>query len=382
MLKKLLDNIAWQTIAGVVGFLSAAISLLAFFQEQTPEVRFEIMSSTNVLDFNADVSKLSVTYDSTDLKGARKNLRIFTIKMTNAGSEDLLKSGYDENDPLGLIVKSGQIIEKPEIIETSQEYLTKNLKIDNYGTNRFTYSEVILESKEFAITKILVLHATDSTPSVIPIGKIAGQKSISVVDAQTAKSEPSFLIKAFAGNILIQMARLVVYFIVVILVIVILVATSEGIRTRKEKRRKEMMVEQFEELDDYAHTKMDDAIFDRYEETDGTYLQTMMQLIGNENELNETYRRVTDKLKTKSGVIWTSATDRGHFTGESNKWKMIQEMISDGLVINDGNQLVVNQSMRETLTKFLAFIEQRGEFKHGRKVYVYPDLPNDFTPGN
>lgn len=126
---KIFENIALKTVITVMGLVGTAVTIFAFLQEKKVEIRYEIVSNTNVLDFNAEIGKLEVIYDSTNLKKSQENLRIYTVKIINNGNQNLLKEFYDENDPLGLQLSSGKIIEQPEVIQSSNDYLKRNVKI-------------------------------------------------------------------------------------------------------------------------------------------------------------------------------------------------------------------------------------------------------------
>ena len=166
IISKLFNNIASKAAITLLGLTAAGITIYAFMIDKNVELRYEIVANTNVLDFNADIGNLRVTYDSTNLKETNENLRIYTIKVVNNGEKDILKEYYDENDPLGLAINSGRIIEKPEIIQTSSDYLNRNVNIENYLVNRISFSQVILETGEFYIIKLLVIHKNDTIPDI------------------------------------------------------------------------------------------------------------------------------------------------------------------------------------------------------------------------
>jgi hypothetical protein len=63
----------WQTAGAVVGIISAILGIYTFFfQEKNVQINYEILTNANVLDINADVSKLDITYDGNNLKKATK----------------------------------------------------------------------------------------------------------------------------------------------------------------------------------------------------------------------------------------------------------------------------------------------------------------------
>ena len=174
--KRFFQNYISQTFIAFFGIIGTIITIYAFLQEKKVELRYEILSNTNVLDFNADVNKLNVIYDSTNLRQTHENLRIYTIKIINIGEQTLTNNFYDKNDLIGIKILNAKIIEKPQIIETSNNYINRNAKIINYTKNNFSFYPIIIEKGEFYTIKFLVLHKTNSSPKLISIAKLQTKK--------------------------------------------------------------------------------------------------------------------------------------------------------------------------------------------------------------
>jgi len=364
-LKKLFDSFASRTFLALFGVLGTAVTIYAFLQEKKVDLRFEVIANTNVLDFNADISKLEVTYDSTNLKQTQENLRIYTIKIINNGDQNIIKEFYDDNEPLGIKISSGKIIERPQIIQTSSDYLTRNIKLTDYRKDQISFSQVIIESGEFFIVKLLVLHKKDAIPNIISFGKIAGQKEIKVVNAIDIKEETTFWSKTYYGNLWVQLLRLLSYFAAGIVIIITFVASSEQIDTFREDKRRKKLISEFKYLKTYQYTRMDDAIFDRYKKNGYHTFQQIRSLIEDEKKLNATYQKLTEKLKSKKHGRFKRFDDKGmvHYR-EPDEFMIINEMLSDGIVFKEQDNLVVNQAMKDTLDKFVTFLEENGELKN------------------
>lgn len=356
-MEKYLNSIASKTLITLIGIIGAFVTIYAFLQEKKVDLRYEIIANTNVLDFNADISKLEVSYDSTNLKQTGENLRIYTVKIVNNGKENIIKEFYDENDLIGIKLSSGKIIEKPELIQSSNDYLKRNLHFKDYQTDKVIFSRVILESEEFFIIKLLVLHKKNEIPEIISFGKIAGQQTIDVVNAIDVKQEMTFLKKTFYGNIWTQLLRLVVYLLIGFAIIALIVNISEKIEKKKEKRRKEKNVSEFKTLKDYQYTRMDDAIFDRYLSVESKYFATdelvkMSNLIDKEDELNKTYKELSEQVKSK---------EYRRYRESGGDWSIINEMLNDGIVFKENEKLRVNLAMKDTLEKFLNYLTGKKE---------------------
>ncbi|WP_243350250.1 hypothetical protein [Parabacteroides sp. FAFU027] len=367
LLKKLFDSFASRTLLALFGVLGTTITIYAFLQEKKVDLRYEVIANTNVLDFNADISKLEVTYDSTNLKQTRENLRIYTVKIINNGDQNIIKEFYDDNEPLGIKISSGKIIEQPQIIQTSSDYLTRNIKLIDYQKDRISFSQVIIESGEFFIVKLLVLHKKGAIPKIFSFGKIAGQKEIKVVDAIDVKGETTFWSKTFYGNIWVQLLRLILYFVVGVLIIILFVVSSERIDSFSDDKKRKKLVSEFKNLKTYQYTRMDDAIFDRYQKNDHHTFQQMRSLIKDDENLNKIYKELTEKLKSKEYKRFRRYDDNSivHHI-EPDDFMVINEMINDGIVFKEQDKLVVNQAMKDTLDKFVSFLKDKGELRKHR----------------
>jgi hypothetical protein len=358
------DSYISKTFLTILGVLGTLVTLYAYFIDQKVDLSYEIIANTNVLDFNADINKLEVKYDSTDLKQTHENLRIFTIKIINNGSKDILKELYDDNDLLGIKLSSGKIIEKPVIIKTSNDYLKRNLKVTNYDVTKLNFTKVILESDEFFIIKLLVIHTKGIEPKIQSLGKIAGIKEISVLNAIDVKEENSLFQKIFYGNIWIQISRLIVYFILMLLIIILVLIIASQYDEKKTERKKNKAISDFKKLNDYKYTKMDDAIFDRYKERNLNSLLKIKELIINEENLNTIYTEISEQLKNNTSkkirIIDSKGEEKEYGTYD---WSTINDMISDGIIFKEQDSLKVNQIMKESLIKFIEFINDNAELK-------------------
>lgn len=375
-LQKLFDSIVSKTFFALLALVGTGITIYAFLQEKEVDLRYEIIANTNVLDFNADISKLEVTYDSTNLKETKENLRLYTIKVVNNGNKDILNEYYDDNEPLGISISSGKIIEKPEIIKTSSDYLSNNMKISNYLKGKSFFSRVILEPNEYFIVKLLVLHKVNQIPQIQALGKIAGQKTIEVINAIDTKNEQTFFVHVFSGNIWVQLLRLICYFFVVVLFILIIIAISEVINTYKEKKSRENLINDFKNLKIYEYNRMDDAIFDRYQKDGSWLLDSMQSLLEDEDELNKNYKEILKALKSKDYRRSSRVeSEYSQLLLEKDEWATISQMINDGIVIKDNNKLTINQAMYATLNQFIEFLDEKGVIKkkniHSSSIVVH-----------
>lgn len=368
--KKFYDVV--KVFVTILGTASALIALNNFiYNQEKYEIKFEILSDINVLEINEDITKLDILYNGNSLKNNSEKLRIISFRIANYGTNNILKEHYDENDPFGFIVEGGRIIEKPQLMHTSNEYLYRNisLNIDSI-TNKVTISKVILEPNENYIIKILVLHKDFSPPKVLPVGKIAGIKFIETSEIIESKDERSFFLKVIEGNIFIQIVRLLIYFIVAIVAIVIIVLISSGISKTRKTFKNRKTINSFKQSKDYDQREGYEIIFKRFRKVGAKGIFYMDSLIADTNELNEIYNNILNDKKKKDKISVNFQLDLDdslpvtfHHDGMPvilNEMFFINNLIEDGIVFKDNGKLLINTNLKYALNKFVNHIKTLG----------------------
>jgi len=365
--EKATSNLLVKLFIALITSAATIVTIYAFFQEKKIDLQYAIISNTNVLDIKAEVSKLDILYDSTSLKEKKENLRLVNIKVINKGSKHILKDYFDENDPLGLKIDSGKILENPEIIETSNDYLKRNIKYNLPSDCSITFSEIIIESGEYFILKLLILHKINEEPQISPLGKIAGQKEIMIKLSSEVKEEIPFLKAIFYGNVWVQITRLVLYFIIIVLIVALIVYLTEKSSDIKQNKRRKKLIKEFKQQKDYQYSRMDDAIFDRFYHSGAWILKKMSDLTSDAIRLNKKYKDALNTIKEKD----TSKLELDRETSVirdkmEDIWTTINSMLSDGLVFKEADDFAINQKMRMTLDKFIFFLKEKKEFEKHR----------------
>ncbi|MDX9696838.1 MAG: hypothetical protein RBT49_13695 [Bacteroidales bacterium] len=258
---------AWSffgTIIGIIG-LSYAI-YVDNFKDKKPEIVFEVLSNTNVLDLKEDISKLDILFDGENIKEKRENLRILTIKVINEGNFNILESHYDSKNPFGFSVENGKIVEKPELLETSIEYLSKSLNIFLDSLGRVQFDKVQLDKSQYFVLKILTICDQGEIPQIQPFGKISGiTKNFPVrTNRQILKEEKSFWQKLIFGNFWIHFIRFWFYIIVFILFGFIVGLPLSSITDHFSKKKRKKKIKKFKENSKYELTPATEVIFDMY----------------------------------------------------------------------------------------------------------------------
>lgn len=129
-----LQNIEHKFSWSFIGFLLAIIFglltiYIGFLKESRPNLRFEILSNTSVLDVKEELTNLEIIYDGIDINKLNQSIRLIVFRVINVGQDDILKGYYDENDLFGFSIKNGKII-KTEILNASNDYLDRSVHIN------------------------------------------------------------------------------------------------------------------------------------------------------------------------------------------------------------------------------------------------------------
>lgn len=351
--KKLLNNTGFQWFLAILAIAGGIIGIYSFFQEKKVNLQYEILSNINVLDFNADLSKLEVFYDSTNLKQTEEELRIVTVKITNTGEENILKASFDENDLIGIKILNGAIIEKPELIKASSDYIRNNLKLQLENQHNIKFSTLIIENNEYFIIKILLLHKKNKIPELKSVGKIAGQKEILVLNVSDKNEKKSILKETYGGNIWAQILRSLTYPSAVALIVILASFISDKITSSKKIRRRRKQVEKYMEVANKEEISMMKLVFEKYIEVGVFSFKGMINLLEQPKVLNDLYKE------------WNEFISTGNLGEDHNlaimKNDIINDLIRFGFIYKSTDGLIVNKLMHNAFQNFFNFLEAENE---------------------
>ena len=363
-----LRKIIINSIIGFIGLASAVLGIYAFFfREKKMQLDYEILANTNVLDINAEVSKLDILYSGNSLKTNNEGLRIINIRITNNGTESILKTYYDDNDPLGVTVSNGKVIEKPQLLATSNTYLKKNLQIKYDSIAHIWFNDIIIEPHDYFTLKFLILYPLDQSPQIHSSGKIAGINTIQVLSvAASTKNENNFWHKTFDGDATSQIVRAFAYGLITIISVILFVISMFSITEKIQYARRKSIIKKYKKSNNSTYTWNDEKIFDNFKNGNSYILKNTLSLINDEDSLNEKYKESLSKLKDAKRIPPESNFEKKYDFSKkelderkTNYVYRIQGLLKDGYLILDKDKLLVNQSMKETLGKFLKFLNER-----------------------
>ncbi|NQW22711.1 MAG: hypothetical protein HQ475_04610 [SAR202 cluster bacterium] len=187
--------------------VTAAVIALVPIDNTITAVTYEILETVDVLDVRTPLQGLNITFQGADLEQDNLNLRIFTIRIRNTGTEDILQNYYADEVPWGLTVENGNVIEA-RLTGASTDYLKDQSIPQIEGENFVHFEKVIFENQQFFTFTILVLHTKETPPELVPVGKIAGVAEIRIVPEPIQDPGISFFASIFFGGWKVQIVRL------------------------------------------------------------------------------------------------------------------------------------------------------------------------------
>ncbi len=277
----------WSLLSIILALLFGGLAIYSeFFKDRKPELRFDIVSNTSVLDVREDLGKLEIFYDGLDIKKSKQALRVVVVRVVNSGETAILMGHYDEREPLGFTFSTGKLL-RVELLEASNRYLMSNLRVSLTDSLLCVFEPVILESKEYFMFKALILHTQGWTPILSPQGKIAGIRTFYLTEQSSAESEKSYWHLVFAGGVWVQAARLILYFLGLTLLLLTVIFSVDFVSEKLTRRKRKKHVKHFRRVTDIELQDKDEFLFSAYEDNGFDYVQAMGQLLSDKTKLKE-----------------------------------------------------------------------------------------------
>jgi len=350
-----------KIIISFIGLLGSIASIYALLSiQKKTDLAIDIISNINVLDINANISDLDIVYQSRSLKKEKQELKLILIRIKNIGDENILKTHFDEEVPFGLKVEHGTILESPEIIQTSNSYLSESLKIKIDSMGGVYLSPVIIDKSAFFVLKLLLLCSETESPNIKVIGKIAGINKELIPSIAEPEINLHFFRQVLIGGFWVQIVKALIYFLIVAIIIFMGIEISDRSSKLISRKKREKNIEKFIKSENYTHRRIHDIIFEKYKEDSSPDLSSIYVMIHDTEQLNEKYQKLTKSLeseKAKSNKMQGYTDDYYVF---QNMLKSYDNLISEGFITKEDNKLIVNQLMKETMIDFAKFIKLKG----------------------
>lgn len=158
---------------------------------------------------------MKVMFQGEDIKEKNLNLKLYTIQLTNDGSESIKQGDYDRELVWGLKINRARVVEA-RLSATTSEYLRQTLRLQQIGEDTISITKIILDPGQHAGITLLLLHNKDVEPSFTVLGKIAGIENIQIEKISNQNSEEPLFRRSeskmdlltFLGTLLIVLVAL------------------------------------------------------------------------------------------------------------------------------------------------------------------------------
>jgi len=286
------------------------------------------------------------------------------IKLVNDGNAPVLKSDYDDNDPLGFTLTNGRVIQS-EIIDASNDYLHKQTKLNRPSPAMVTFSDVILEPKAFFTIKALVI-ASDQVQDlgIRPIGTVANVRATEVVPTYKEHENVPLLRRTFSGGIEVQLVRIGVYFFGSLALLIGLIVLLSTISDRRQKNKRKRLVNGFRDVSTAEIDKAGEAVLDLFVEHGAGALRVIETLIADPARLQNASKSGKRRVGGGHTYIETMVSTEGeqiipgsvHFTTDTFFFEQLMEA---GVLRKSGQTIEVDANAKRVFESFLHYHKKR-----------------------
>ncbi len=317
------------------------------------------------------MKKLEILYEKENINDNDKNLSILKIKIQNISSVNILSTFYDTKDPLGFKFNVGEIVEQPEIVEASTDYIKNNLSISLDSLGNVILNSIIIDGQEFFTLKVLVLHKQNEVLHIKAFGKVAGVKEIRVLESYKNTEEKTFWQQLIEGTLFVHLVRLFAYLIAIILIALVIIIPSSLISNSLTERSRKKNVRKYKTKKKLSDTVERDLIYELYVKSGLEYLVEVERLFVEEKYLRIKLRSLVRRLDKRhqeinnpeyfknydSGTHITTQTHsiRRVFMSEQNM--MIEKLYNDKIIQLTNNDLTINQQFVVDLKEFVSYLK-------------------------
>lgn len=221
-LKRIKDQIslvekkyAWGIIGTSVSVLFGIIGLFSIFNIPTKSISFQIIDQIPVFNINKQITGLTILFNSQDILSKKRNLVLTRIRVKNTGNVEILPEQFDKQDPWGIEVQNGKIIEG-RIFDASSDYVKNKARPKIIKNNIYEIEKIIFEKNQYLTFELLSIVEDGSMPNFRVLGKISGIDSMHVSEKIENPNEIKddlfeFWNKVHYGGIEVHLTRFALY---------------------------------------------------------------------------------------------------------------------------------------------------------------------------
>jgi len=374
-LSKIDQKFSWSFLGFIIGIVGIGFTIYTiFFFEKAPVIKYEVISNTNVLDVKENVSRLDILFDSVSVKKSGQNLRVITLKISNEGNENLSADYFDKKYPLGFQIEGAKIVQKPELLDFSNDYIKETIEIHESQDNKILFSNIIIDQGEYFIVKTLTLSDINVIPTLKPLGYISGSGSprLVIINEEKETTPKSFFTKLFYGNVGYHIIRFFLYLIIIGVTIFLIFFPISQIQEKAQEKKKKKYVKKFKQNTKIEIEKLSEKVFDFYLEEGESSLFIIKKILSMPDKLNsyKKYLELGEEYEhfeysgfrhsieeQRAMVIYDSRQNRDEGSFKINRVTLFGQLVEMGIVSFKETDVIVDNNFLQTLEDFIYFIK-------------------------
>lgn len=341
---KLDQKFSWGFLGTVLCIIFGVFAVYTWFHDKKPQMKFEVLSQAPVYDIRENVGKLDILFNGENIREKKQMLSLITIKVSNAGNADILKSSYDETQLPGCKICDAKVI-KTDLLSASSDYITNSLRLMQRSDNEIVFSSVILEPDQFFTFKSLILHEENHKPTVQTFGKIAGIMRFELLETYSKAGQPTFVANTFQGSLPTQLTRALCYPFGLIVAVAIIAVPVGWVGSTMGKKSRKKHVKRFGQAIGRDFTSREKALFERYV-ADGEFF-----LIRVQSALDLPPEILLSKEKSAEADVTFEVVRDGRFPNSSD-WRFLW---STGILQSKGGTVEVDSQIVKSIKEFMFF---------------------------
>lgn len=368
--KSILDTRLAKWIQLFLAVIGVAWGFYGILYRRVPKLVYEIQSQTDIFNKSEELSSVHLVVDTVDVLKTNQNISVVNIKVQNIGNQSLRTVDYDDG-LFGLVLQGGTILKEVTISESCNQHIIDRYKELTPTTSKdfMEIPKLALDEDEWYTISIAVLHNNNTKPVFEPVGKIIGQREISVVNASSEKI--SFGKQLFYGGWLVNGIRLLISFVIVVIIVSLIagfvVSISEGVDKRKKERVKHKII---------SDPEIASFVRDDYLLNEDFFIRIAEHYYSlGEKRTNNAFKRASlfisdlENLKSQNYDKYRSV------------YMDINRLIEKGyLIVDDHGQISTIRAIKESINKVIDILQkEKYESYRGR---FHADIFNDIEFGD
>lgn len=371
-MKDIESKFAWSFF-GVL--LTVIITVFTLSYEKKPEIVFDIINETNVLDVRQPVKDLVVLFQNENIEEKKENLRILQVKISNQGQADVLQSHYDADDIFGLEVENAKLIEV-RLVDSNSSYLKGKLSPKIQAANIVQFNKLIFEKNKYVVVELLVLHTKDGELNITPLGKIVNMDKIPLTNSWLKSDKGGFFQQLLYGNFQVHAVRFLLDVLLLFLIIAVLVFVSSKLDEIKSRKKEKIRQAEISAL--FTDLEIKNSKF--LSDISSFYIRNPYCLDGIKKMVNdEAQRGLIYKKMVNSGIDNKEAKYEIDLSDEETRLlfetasyysdiELCKKLISLGALANKGSSLSVDTAFKDEFNSFFKKVEKLKADKKSLKI--------------